>query len=192
MNLSNLLEDGLAIRFAGIGGQGAVLLGDVLAHAGALDGISSACSTLYGSQARGGAAKSEVILSRHPIDFPHAEHPHVLVALSQEAFDAFAESMADPAIVLCDSYFVKKTDRPGLDVRPFAATQTVLDELGKSQPANFFLLGVLVEMTRCVSRESLDAAMKEHVRARYLDMNRRAVDLGIQAAAQRNHGEDTH
>ncbi len=191
MNLSNLLEEGLAIRFAGIGGQGAVLLGDVLAHAGALDGISSACSTLYGSQARGGATKSEVILSHHAIDFPHAEHPHILLALSQEAFDIFADNMAEPAIVLCDSYFVKKTDRPGLDVRPFAATQTVLDELGKSQPANFFLLGVLVELTHCVSRDSLDSAMKAHVRSRHIDMNRRAVDLGMQAA-RTNDGKEDH
>ncbi len=192
MNLSNLLEEGLAIRLAGIGGQGAVLLGDVLAHAGALDGLSSACSTLYGSQARGGAAKSEVILSRHQIDFPHAEHPHILVALSQEAFDAFAQDMADPAIVLADSYFVKKADREELDVRLFSATQTVLDELGASQPANFFLLGVLVGLTGCVGRESLDDAMKAHVRARHLDVNRRAVDLGMKAATDWNNGKGNH
>jgi len=184
MDLTTLLSTALKTRISGIGGQGAILLGDVLAHAGALDGINSACSTLYGSQARGGASKCDVILAKQNIDFPHVERPNVLIALSQEAHDGFAKDMDEPRLVLYDDYFVKNLAGPesGLTYRAVDATTRVLDVIGSGQSANFYMLGVLVGLSQCVTLASLEESMAKYVRKRHLDTNLKAFHLGMEAA----------
>jgi 2-oxoglutarate ferredoxin oxidoreductase subunit gamma len=170
----------LRVRFGGIGGQGAVLLGDVLGNAGALAGLDSACSTIYGSRARGGASQSDVILAKQPIDFPHVVHPHLLVAMAEEPYHINVGSLIDPAIVLYDEYHVQD---PDIRAKPHhysvPATRTVLDKLGASQPANFCMLGALVGLTDAVETKAVEEAMTKHVRQRFVEMNRQAFELGV-------------
>ena len=174
-----ILEE-LRVRFGGIGGQGAVLLGDVLGHAGALAGLDSACSTIYGSRARGGASQSDVILARRSIDFPHVAHPHILVAMAQEPYELSVEALIEPAVVLYDEYHIKDRDIAGRDRHyPVPATRTVIEELRASQPANFFMLGALVGMTQAVETAYVEEAISRHVRKKFVEMNRRAFRLGV-------------
>ena len=190
MDFRKLVEQGgLKIRIGGIGGQGSVLVADVLAHAGTYDGLTTACSTLYGSQARGGATKAEVILSSKPIDFPHVEQPHILVAMAQEAADEFSDGLAGPKLLIYDEAFVKRIDVPDAHRIPVPATKRVLDEFGKGQPANFYLLGVLVGLCGCISEQAVRRAMAEHVSARFLEMNEKALRLGLEEGRARIRGE---
>ena len=46
-------------------------------------------------QARGGASKADVVLSREPIDFPHVETPDAMVLVSQEAYDVYTGQIED-------------------------------------------------------------------------------------------------
>ncbi|MCF8062067.1 MAG: 2-oxoacid:acceptor oxidoreductase family protein, partial [Deltaproteobacteria bacterium] len=59
------------VRIGGFGGQGVVLAGALLGHAAVRDGLWVSGSNAYGAQARGGAARSEVVISNRPISFPH-------------------------------------------------------------------------------------------------------------------------
>ncbi len=189
-DFGNLLRGGgLRIRIGGIGGQGSVLVADVLAHAGALEGLEAACSTLYGSQARGGATKAEVILSAEPIDFPHVEEPHIFLAMAQEAVDEFAAGLVGPKILIYDEAFVRNLPLEDADPWPMPATRTVLDALGKGQPANFYLLGALAGLCGCVGEEALRRAMAAHLSSRFLEMNERALALGLEAVRARMGGE---
>ena len=65
-----MISSPVEVRFGGLGGQGLVTLGSVLAEAGARRGLRVAASQAYGSAARGGATCADVILSTEPIDFP--------------------------------------------------------------------------------------------------------------------------
>ena len=59
------------IRIAGTGGMGVVLAGVILGHAAVVyGGLDAIQSQSYGSEARGTAAKSEVIISNEPIKYP--------------------------------------------------------------------------------------------------------------------------
>ena len=93
-------------RFGGLGGQGLVTLGAVLASAAAQQGLNVAASQSYGSRARGGATRSDVIVSAQAIDFPHVHHPDVLVVLAQEAYDLYAQEVCEQGLILADSFFV--------------------------------------------------------------------------------------
>jgi 2-oxoglutarate ferredoxin oxidoreductase subunit gamma len=169
----------IRIRFGGIGGQGAVLLGDVLGHGGALAGLNSACSTIYGSRARGGASQSDVILSPAAIDFPHVIHPHVLVAMADEPYAINVGSLTNPAVVLFDAYHFKDMELKKKENHfAFQATRTVMDALGAAQPANFFMLGALVGMTGIIAHAPIFEAMRQRVRPRFFESNRKAFELG--------------
>ncbi len=78
------------IRLAGEGGQGMILAGIILAEAAAIyDGKNAVQTQSYGPEARGGASKSEVVISASEIDHPEVLEADVLVALSKEAFKKF-------------------------------------------------------------------------------------------------------
>ena len=59
------------LRFSGAGGQGLILAGVIMAEAASIyDGKQAVQSQSYGPEARGGASKSEVIISDDAIDYP--------------------------------------------------------------------------------------------------------------------------
>ena len=69
------------VRLSGEGGQGLVLAGKVLAEAAAIyDDKNATQSQSYGPEARGGASRSEVIISDDDIDYPKAVDIDLLLA----------------------------------------------------------------------------------------------------------------
>ena len=118
----------VGVRFGGLGGQGLVTLGAVLAEAGALAGLRVAASQHYGSRARGGATYSDVILSAEEIDYPHILHPDILVVLAQQAYDLYAPTLEAKGVILADSFFVKPP--AGHEVLKIPGTRTAIEEAG--------------------------------------------------------------
>lgn len=182
----------LKVRIAGIGGQGAVLLGDVLGHAAVLSGLEAATSTVYGSQARGGASRSDVIVSRMRIDFPHVVSPDVLLALAQESYDENRLFVERGGTVVYDEFFATPSDEdvkrcqgpdPAFRLYSVPATRTVMDRLGDAQPANFYMLGAVVGLVRDlepVGGQALERSVELNVRRRFVDVNLRALRMGLE------------
>jgi 2-oxoglutarate ferredoxin oxidoreductase subunit gamma len=78
------------IRIAGFGGQGVITVGKILGVAAALHDKKNAVQTQsYGPESRGGACKSEIVLSDGEIHYPKVRSADVLVALSQTALDVY-------------------------------------------------------------------------------------------------------
>jgi 2-oxoglutarate ferredoxin oxidoreductase subunit gamma len=82
------------VRLAGEGGQGLILAGVILAEAAAAtEGTYVAQTQSYGPEARGGASRSEVVISDHEIDYPRVVEADLLLAMSQEAYDRFGAEL---------------------------------------------------------------------------------------------------
>jgi 2-oxoglutarate ferredoxin oxidoreductase subunit gamma len=78
------------IRIAGFGGQGVVLAGVILGTAAAVtDGRRAVQTQSYGAAARGGGARSEVVISDDPITYPRVNHPDIMLAMSEEAMKKY-------------------------------------------------------------------------------------------------------
>src|SRR5512142_1746941 len=91
------------IRLAGEGGQGMILAGIILAEAAAIyDGKQATQTQSYGPEARGGASRSEVVISDGEIDHPEVLSADVVVALSQEAYRKFAKSVHPGGLLIID------------------------------------------------------------------------------------------
>ena len=76
--------------FSGSGGQGVITASIILAEAAVLyENLTAVQSQSYGAEARGGATRSDVIVSESIIHFPKVIQPNVLVCLTQVAYGKF-------------------------------------------------------------------------------------------------------
>jgi 2-oxoglutarate ferredoxin oxidoreductase subunit gamma len=181
-------DEPIRVRFGGLGGQGLVTLGAVLAEAGARSGLHVAASQAYGSRARGGATRSDVILSSEPIDFPHVHHADLLLVLAQEAYELYLPQVAPGGVVLADGFFVKLEERAGVHQHNLPATSAAMEQIGNKVAANFVMLGALLGFGRLVGEEAVGAAMRNLVSKRFLDVNLKAFQLGLGLGAGLREG----
>jgi 2-oxoglutarate ferredoxin oxidoreductase subunit gamma len=171
------------IRICGFGGQGVVLAGHVLGKAAAAyDGLTAIQTQSYGPEARGGAARSEVIISDQKIGYPRIVSTTILVAMSQEAFHKFRGDLNEQAIVLVDPDLVldHQVDRPTYRVM---ATR-IAEELGNKIIANIVMVGALAAVASPVTRNAIIDSVMESVPDRFKELNRRALDAGFQAGEE--------
>jgi 2-oxoglutarate ferredoxin oxidoreductase subunit gamma len=168
------------VRFGGLGGQGLVTLGAVLAEAGARRGLCVAASQSYGSAARGGATCADVILSAEPIDFPHVVRPEWLIVLAQEAYDLYAPTVPEGGTILLDSFFVRSCDRPSIRQHAVSCTGIAIEKTGSPMAANFVMLGVLVGCSELVGIDEVEAAIGNLNIERYQELNLKALSIGFE------------
>jgi 2-oxoglutarate ferredoxin oxidoreductase subunit gamma len=187
--LSNLTQ----IRFCGYGGQGVVLAGTILGHAAINDDKWVAGSNSYGAQARGGSARSEVVIASNPITYPHVIKADILIAMSQTAYDQYIQDLAKQgALVLYDDMIVHPRDIHGVQQIGVPATKLSIDEFNNKQVANIVMLGASVVITEIVSKKSLILSIKTNVDQRFRELNIKALHAGFTLAKKLNTRNSTN
>ena len=169
-----------AIRLSGAGGQGLVLAGIILAEAAALyDGRHAVQTQAYGPESRGGASKSEVLISDAEIDYPKAGDADLFLALTQEAAAKYGAQVKPGGVAVVDSGRVLKPPEGPFAIHAVPIIATARERLGKAVVANIVALGVIVALSGVVSREGLERAMLGRVPVGTEDLNRRALEAGF-------------
>jgi 2-oxoglutarate ferredoxin oxidoreductase subunit gamma len=169
------------IRLAGEGGQGMILAGIILAEAAAIyDGKQATQTQSYGPEARGGASRSEVVISDVEIDHPEVLSADVVVALSQEAYKKFAKTVHAGGLLIVDSERVQCD--PAISAIKIPILQLAQETTGKAITANTVALGVLVGLTGVVSRDAIEKAVTARAPKGTEEMNRKALQAGFAAA----------
>ncbi|HWR50422.1 MAG TPA: 2-oxoacid:acceptor oxidoreductase family protein, partial [Bryobacteraceae bacterium] len=82
------------IRIAGFGGQGVLLLGEILAEAGLGAGLEVSWLPSYGPEMRSGTSNCHVRLSSEKVASPLVSRPDVLVALNEPSLRKFIATVA--------------------------------------------------------------------------------------------------
>ncbi|HUU84865.1 MAG TPA: 2-oxoacid:acceptor oxidoreductase family protein [Phycisphaerae bacterium] len=172
------------IRLAGFGGQGIVMAGYVLGRAGLLDGRNALQTQSYGSESRGGASKSDVIISSEQILDLLPTALDVLVAMSQPALDTYVASLKPEGILIYDSGLAQPSDG-GVRAVGVPATAVAEKTFGRDVVANVIVLGCLVGVTGVVSHEALCQAVSKSVPPKTVEMNLRALEEGIKLGLER-------
>ena len=165
------------VRFGGFGGQGIVLSSVVLGLAAVHDGKYVCQRASYGSEARGGRCKSEVIISDEEISYPLIEELQILVIMSKQALDQYIDELSPGGLLIVDPDMTDEMERKDINVLKITAAITA-DKLGNRIVANMILLGALQAETGVVTKESLHKAMKESVADRFVDLNLNAFAAG--------------
>jgi len=170
------------IRLGGVGGQGIALAGMLLGKAAALyDGKEAVFTQTHGPEARGGASRADIIIGEQPIAFPFVQRPQILAVLFQEAYEKFRPQLLQDGTLIVEANLVSLRDTDTAAIRLPAIRMA--EELGNKLAANIVLLGYLIGATRVVSRDGMEQAIRATVAERHLDIDLRALDAGIAAAA---------
>ncbi len=171
-----------ALKIAGFGGQGILLLGEIIAEAGMISGRQVTWLPSYGPEMRGGTANCQVVLSSGRIGTPLVSRPNVLVAMNRPSFEKFAGDVTDGGAILYDSSLIQDVSAPAA-VSEFAipATQIAAD-LGNTRVANVVMLGAYMAINRSMGRDAVMKSIAIHIRKKdLLPLNEKALHKGMEA-----------
>jgi len=171
----------LHVRVAGFGGQGVLLLGEVLVEAGLDAGLEVSWLPSYGPEMRSGTSNCHVRLSKRPIDSPLVTVPNILVAMNEPSLRKFDLSVKPGGWVIYNGdEFPSDCERKDVNVLALNFTRAA-DELGDTRAANMVMLGALLEITGALPQASIDAALRTLVKnPRWYQLDERALAKGRQ------------
>jgi 2-oxoisovalerate ferredoxin oxidoreductase beta subunit len=171
----------LQVRVAGFGGQGVLLLGEVLAEAGMDAGLQVSWLPSYGPEMRSGTSNCHVRLSTEPIDSPLVVRPDVLVAMNEPSLHKFCDHVRPGGWVLYNGTAMPEGCRRS-DIHVLARPFTdVANQLGDTRALNMVMLGALLECTGVVPRQSVEEALHRLVKSsKWLELDERALQKGRQ------------
>jgi 2-oxoglutarate ferredoxin oxidoreductase subunit gamma len=141
-------------------------------------------SQSYGPEARGGASRSEVIISDEDIDYPKAVNIDLLLALTQESVNKYHSDLKDDGIMLVDSDACAELPTGNFKVFKVPIIQIAREKVGKVLVANIVALGVLTELAKVVSHEAVEAAILARVPKGTEELNLSAFKAGVEAAQE--------
>ena len=170
--MSNKVE----IRLSGSGGQGLITAGIILAHAATLDGLNVIQSQSYGPEARGGASKSEVIISEDMIYYPKLIDCDILLCLTQLSYETYLKDLKPNGVLILDDSIEYEEGNYKIYSKPIITIAT--NKLKKSMVANIIALGAINEITKLVSQNSLIEAVLSRVPKGTEDLNKKALEEG--------------
>jgi 2-oxoglutarate ferredoxin oxidoreductase subunit beta len=170
--------DRLEVRIAGAGGQGIMLAGTLLGAAAAVHDDRNAVSIpSYGPESRGGASKSDVIISDLPIEYPEVTAPHVLIATFQEAYDKFGQPRSPGCILITEEDLVQLDDADRREAWTIPALQMARN-MDETRVFNMIMLGFGTAVAEMTSPEALRAAIRNL--GRLTEKNLAAFDSGYE------------
>jgi 2-oxoisovalerate ferredoxin oxidoreductase beta subunit len=168
----------LRIKVAGFGGQGVLMLGEVLAEAGLDAGYEVSWLPSYGPEMRSGTSNCHVRLGTHVIDSPLVSCPNVLLAMNEPSLRKFLPAVEEGGIVLYNGSEIP-ADCARRDIRMVALDFTGLaDELGAAKVGNIVMLGTLLEASGILEQDRVVGALKRLVHPRFFELDLAALARG--------------
>ena len=176
----------LRIRVAGFGGQGVLMLGEVLAEAGLDAGYEVSWLPSYGPEMRSGTSNCHVRIGSAPIDSPIVSRPNVLLAMNEPSLRKFLPTVEPGGIVLYNApELPEDCERPGIRILAMHFTR-LADDLGATKAANIVMLGALLETAGLLDEEHVVGALRGKVKSqRWFDIDMAALQLGRKEARAR-------
>ena len=175
------------VVFSGSGGQGVITAAIILAEAAALyENLNAVQTQSYGPEARGGATRADVIISDAPIRHPKVINPHVLICLTQMAYNKNVGIVRPGGLMLTDKKYVKidqKVDARQVELDMYSA---VMEKIGKPIVFNICMLGALIQLTDLINPASILKVLGAKIAPDFMVMNQKALELGLRLAEDTN------
>ncbi|MGI6343880.1 MAG: 2-oxoacid:acceptor oxidoreductase family protein [Bacillota bacterium] len=171
------------IILAGFGGQGVMLMGQILTYAGMIEDKHVSWMPSYGPEMRGGTANCTVVISDEPVGSPLVTTPEIVVAMNLPSLDKFEDSVRPGGVLVYNSSLIQR--RPRRDDITIVAVpgNEIAMELGNDRVANMVVLGALLAQTGVVSTEAVHQALRKALperRHNLLPLNERALQRGAE------------
>lgn len=176
------------VIIAGFGGQGVMLIGNLLAHAGMNAGLHVTYIPVYGPEMRGGTANCTVVVSDREIGSPLVYRPKGLIAMNPPSVKKFQPRLQDSGVHIINSSLI---DREMAETSRIASIlvpcNDIANELGNARMANMVAIGAFVQASGVLPVEEIQKALHQVISPRYKDLipsNAEAIARGAATAAQ--------
>ncbi|WP_394951794.1 2-oxoacid:acceptor oxidoreductase family protein [uncultured Helicobacter sp.] len=170
------------LRFTGVGGQGVLLAGEILAEAKIKDHGYGIKAATYTSQVRGGPTKVDILLDSEEILYPYANEGEIdfMLSTAQVSYNAFKGGVKAGNIIVVEPNLVTPSDEDRKKFRIYEIPIITIakEEVGNVVTQSVVALAITVTMTKCVNRDLVFDTMLEKVPDKVKDLNKKAFELG--------------
>ncbi|MCF6465565.1 2-oxoacid:acceptor oxidoreductase family protein [Clostridium sp. Cult2] len=169
------------IILSGVGGQGLVSSGTILGESATIyEDKNATLVTSYGVETRGTFTKSDVIISDGDISYPEVSKPDIVLALAQVAYDKYVSELDEDSILVYDCSLIKDTKESKGKQFGYPINDIAL-ELGNVAVANVIAVGIIIQKTGILKKESIIEAIKDRFasKPKVIDLNIEALERGI-------------
>ncbi len=180
-----------SIKVAGFGGQGVLLLGQLLTEMGMREGLDVSWLPSYGPEMRSGSAHCHVCLSKDRVGSPLISHPDALVAMNELSLRKFAPQVAKGGLILYNRESLPADFTAPAGVRVLCIPASAMaDKLGSTKVTNIIMMGALLEETECLAPGTAMGVIEDKVKkVELLETNRKALAAGRRFIDEHAHEE---
>lgn len=171
----------LRINIAGFGGQGVLLLGQIIAEMGMCAGREVSWLPSYGPEMRSGSAHCYVCLASERVGSPLVEHPDVLMAMNEISLNKFAKQVGPRGTILYNGAQLPAAFPAQQAMIYCVPAAEIADKLGSTKATNMVMLGALLELTHTLPKESAFALLQAKVKnSKLLEVDGQAIAAGME------------
>ena len=175
------------VIIAGFGGQGVMLIGQMLSYIATDEGLNTVWIPSYGPETRGGTANCSVVISKPAINSPIVTRPDSVIALNLPSLNKFQPKLKKGGLLIVNSSLIKnQAYRKDLNLIEVDANTLAL-QLGNLKVANMIMLGAYIGATNVFTKEAVVKVMKKIFsggKETLIDVNIKALELGMQIASK--------
>jgi len=169
---------------SGFGGQGVLVIGNLLAHAAMREGRHVTFLPIYGVEMRGGTANCTVVVSSREIGSPVVERPHAAIVMNLPSLAKYQLQVLSQGLILYNSSLIdpKEASRQDIELLPIPVNEIAIEN-GNPKLANMVALGAFVEKTNLIQITSLFDSLEKVLDERYhplIPYNIKAIEKGAQ------------
>ena len=172
------------VQFAGFGGQGIMLMGQILAQAAMEEGLEVVWIPSYGPEMRGGTAYCTVVAGDRSIGSPIIRNPQHLVAMNRPSLEKFAPAVRPGGVIFINGSIISiDAGRDDVDVLRVPILE-IAKELGNLKAANMVALAAFVARSKIINFDTLVTAVKLKFAKKkgLMPLNMKALEAGRKAA----------
>lgn len=170
---------------AGFGGQGVMLIGQLLCYAGMMEGKNVSWIPSYGPEMRGGTANCGVVVSDAELGSPVVTEPSALIAMNRPSLERFEADLQPGGLLVYNSSLIQvQPTRADIRVVAVPANEIAAD-LGNDRVANMVILGAFIAASAAVTPAGVERAMRKNFQGKKADLipvNLRALEHGMALA----------
>ena len=173
------------VIIAGFGGQGVMLIGNLLAQAGMEHGLEVSFIPVYGAEMRGGTANCTVVLDEHPIGSPLVREPMSTIILNEPSLAKFQPRLAANGVQIVNATLVAQNLLDASKRTVYIPVNDMAHELGNVKMANMVALGAWLKATGALPLNVVQDALNRVVSAHYaklISANAKALEQGYNFA----------
>jgi 2-oxoglutarate ferredoxin oxidoreductase subunit gamma len=178
-----------SVIMSGYGGQGILLMGQLLCYAGMHEKKNVTWMPSYGPEMRGGTANCTVMISTERVGSPLTQYPASLVAMNKLSLEKFESSIQPGGFLVINSSLIDQDPgRSDLQIIRVPANK-IAEQAGTPQVTNMAALGAYVAGKGIVSLDSVVVALRRMIpehRKELLAVNEEALRKGAEFGKTNN------